>query len=102
MIKKLVFLATTLMILASPIFAQAGGDAAKVSDNWRKGLAYIAMGIASGLCGLGQAKAVASSAEAMARNPGAQAGIRLALILGLVLIESLALYTLVITFIVQG
>ena len=102
MIKKLVFLATTLMILASPIFAQAGGDAAKVSDNWRKGLAYIAMGIASGLCGLGQAKAVASSAEAMARNPGAQAGIRFALILGLVLIESLALYTLVITFIVQG
>jgi F-type H+-transporting ATPase subunit c len=101
MIKKLVFLATTLMILASPIFAQAGGDAAKVSDNWRKGLAYIAMGIASGLCGLGQAKAVASSAEAMARNPGAQAGIRFALILGLVLIESLALYTLVITFIAQ-
>jgi F-type H+-transporting ATPase subunit c len=101
MIKKLVFLATTLMILASPIFAQVSGDGAKVSDNWRKGLAYIAMGIASGLCGLGQAKAVASSAEAMARNPGAQAGIRFALILGLVLIESLALYTLVITFIAQ-
>jgi F-type H+-transporting ATPase subunit c len=102
MIKKLVFLATTLMVLASPIFAQTAGDAAASSNNWRKGLAYIAMGIASGLCGLGQAKAVASSAEAMARNPGAQAGIRFALILGLVLIESLALYTLVITFIVQG
>jgi F-type H+-transporting ATPase subunit c len=101
MIKKLVFLATTLMILASPIFAQTAGDAAQASNNWRKGLAYIAMGIASGLCGLGQAKAVASSAEAMARNPGAQAGIRFALILGLVLIESLALYTLVITFIAQ-
>lgn len=101
MIKKIVFLATTLMILASPIFAQAAGDAVQVSNNWRKGLAYIAMGVASGLCGLGQAKAVASSAEAMARNPGAQAGIRFALILGLVLIESLALYTLVITFIAQ-
>jgi F0F1-type ATP synthase membrane subunit c/vacuolar-type H+-ATPase subunit K len=36
----------------------------------------------------------------MARNPGAVAPIRVALILGLVLIESLALYTLVITFIV--
>src|ERR1700722_16129713 len=92
MIKKLVFLATTLMILASPIFAQVSGDATKVADNWRKGLAYIAMGIASGLCGLGQGKAVASSAEAMARNPGAQAGIRFALILGLVLIEPLALH----------
>jgi F-type H+-transporting ATPase subunit c len=101
MSKKLVFLSTTLMVMASPIFAQATGDAAASSNNWRQGLAYIAMGIASGLCGLGQAKAVASSAEAMARNPGAQAGIRFALILGLVLIESLALYTLVITFIVQ-
>ncbi len=101
MTKKLVFLATTLMVLASPIFAQTGGDTVQVADNWRRALAYLAMGIASGLCGLGQAKAVASSAEAMARNPGAQAGIRFALILGLVLIESLALYTLVITYIAK-
>ena len=36
----------------------------------------------------------------MARNPAAVAAIRVALILGLVLIESLALYTLVISFIV--
>ena len=63
--------------------------------------AYLAMGIAAGLCGLGQGKAVASSAEAMARNPGATAAIRFALILGLVLIESLALYTLVITFVAK-
>ncbi len=60
------------------------------------------MGIASGLCGLGQGKAVASAAEGMARNPGAAAPIRAALILGLVLIESLALYTLVITFVAKG
>jgi F-type H+-transporting ATPase subunit c len=59
------------------------------------------MGIAAGLCGLGQGKAVASSAEAMARNPGATAAIRFALILGLVLIESLALYTLVITYVAK-
>ncbi len=59
------------------------------------------MGIASGLCGLGQGRATASAAEAMARNPGAIAAIRFALIFGLVLIESLALYTLVITFIAK-
>lgn len=100
MTKKMVMLATTLLVLASPVFAQTS-DAVASSNNWRKALAYIAMGIASGLCGLGQGRAVASSAEAMARNPGAQAGIRFALILGLVLIESLALYTLVITFIAQ-
>ena len=39
--------------------------------------------------------------KAMARNPGAAAGIRFALILGLVLIESLALYTLVITYVAK-
>ena len=60
------------------------------------------MGIASGLCGLGQGKARGFGCEAMARNPGAQAGIRFALILGLVLIESLALYTLVITFVAKS
>lgn len=90
-------LAVTLMAMASPLLAQGtGGDAANAN---RKAAAYIAMGIASGLCGLGQGRATASAAEAMARNPGAVAAIRVALILGLVLIESLALYTLVITFI---
>jgi F-type H+-transporting ATPase subunit c len=59
------------------------------------------MGLASGLCGLAQGKAVAGATEAMARNPAASAAIRFALILGLVLIESLALYTLVITFTTQ-
>ena len=50
------------------------------------------------LCALAQGKAVASAAEAIARNPGAAAVIRGTLLLGLVLIESLALYTLVIIF----
>jgi F-type H+-transporting ATPase subunit c len=56
------------------------------------------MGIASGLCGIGQGRAAASAAEAVARNPGARPAIFLFLILGLALIESLALYTFVIIF----
>jgi F-type H+-transporting ATPase subunit c len=96
---KLAILGTGLVAMASPMFAQ--GNAASGTPDYRLPAAYIAMGIASGLCGLGQAKAVASSAEAMARNPGATAAIRFALILGLVLIESLALYTLVITFVAK-
>lgn len=97
MTRKLIFLAILLM-LATPIFAQgtAGGG-----TDWHLPFAFLAMGIASGLCGLGQGKAVASAAEAMARNPGAQAAIRGALILGLVLIESLALYTLVISYVAK-
>ena len=98
MTRKLIFLAVAMLLLGTPIFAQTpGGGAADL----RLPFAYLAMGIASGLCGLGQGKAVASAAEAMARNPGAQAGIRFALILGLVLIESLALYTLVITYVAK-
>ena len=31
----------------------------------------LGLGIAGGLCGIGQGKAVAGAAEAMARNPGA-------------------------------
>lgn len=98
---KLMLLAVTLLTLASPIFAQGTAGGGNPSDATRRAAAYIAMGIASGLCGLGQGKATASAAEAMARNPGAVAAIRVALILGLVLIESLALYTLVITFVAQ-
>lgn len=96
---KLMLLVVTMMALATPMFAQ--GTSGEAGTSTRLAAAYIAMGIASGLCGLGQGRATASAAEAMARNPGAVAAIRVALILGLVLIESLALYTLVITFIAK-
>ena len=98
---KLILLAVTLLALATPMFAQAQGAAGDTADATRRAAAYLAMGIAAGLCGIGQGKATASAAEAMARNPGAVAAIRVALILGLVLIESLALYTLVITFVAK-
>ena len=45
-----------------------------------------------------QAKATSAACEGMARNPGATAGIRFALILALVLIESMALYTFAIIY----
>jgi F-type H+-transporting ATPase subunit c len=95
--KKSLLLIAILFLLATPIFAQTPGAAAPAT-NWQPVAAVLGMAFASGLCGLAQGKAVAGAAEAMARNPGASAGIRFALILGLVLIESLALYTLVITF----
>jgi F-type H+-transporting ATPase subunit c len=99
---KLMMLAFGLLALASPMLAQDAGGNAASAEATRKAAAYIAMGIASGLCGLGQGKATASAAEAMARNPGAVAAIRFAMIFGLVLIESLALYTLVISFVVTN
>jgi F-type H+-transporting ATPase subunit c len=56
------------------------------------------MGLAAGLCGLGQGRAVASATEALARNPGTRPGIMLFLVLGLAFIESLTLFTMVIVF----
>ena len=97
--RKLMYAAGALMLAGSPIFAQAPGGGG--GTDLKLPFAYLAMGIASGLCGLGQGKLAASAAEASARNPGAQAGIRFALIFGLVLIESLALYTLVITYVAK-
>ena len=61
--------------------------------------AGLAMGLAAGMCGLGQGRAVGSAVEAVARNPGARAGIFTFLILGLALIESLTLFTLVLVLI---
>jgi F-type H+-transporting ATPase subunit c len=58
----------------------------------------FAMAIASAACGYAQAKATAAACEGMARNPGARPGIQFALILALVLIESMALYTFAIIF----
>jgi F-type H+-transporting ATPase subunit c len=95
---KLFFLICAVILLAaSPVLAQGG--AAPAPTNWKPVGAAIGMAIASGLCGLGQGRATAGAAEGMARNPGATAAIRFALILGLALIESLALYTLVIILI---
>ncbi|MEX2262187.1 MAG: ATP synthase F0 subunit C [Bryobacteraceae bacterium] len=90
---KLFFLMMAMLAFASPIFAQ---EAAPGATNWVAITSGFSMAIASAVCGLAQAKAVAAAAEGMARNPGASAAIRFALLLGLVLIESLALYTLVI------
>ena len=58
--------------------------------------AGLGMGLASGLCGLGQGRAAASAVDAIARQPGAAARIQTVMIIGLALIESLALYVFVI------
>jgi len=100
MIWKLLLLMAILMI-ASPLFGQTPNNPT-ANGHWVAISAGFSMAIASGMCGLAQAKAVAAAAEGMARNPGASAAIRFALLLGLVLIESLALYTLVIIFVKVG
>jgi F-type H+-transporting ATPase subunit c len=76
-----------------PAAASGGVEVAR----WSIITAGFALAFAAGLGALGQGKAVASAAEAIARNPGATGDIRGALLLGLVLIESLVIYVLLIS-----
>ena len=100
--RKMMFVSLGLaaLFLAVPAFAQGGegGGGAGAAVNWVAITSGFAMAIASAGCGIAQAKATAAAAEGLARNPGAAPAIRFALILSLVLIESMALYTLAIVF----
>ena len=86
----------------APVFAQepAGGVAnATEVAKWSIIAAGFALAFAAGLGALAQGRGVSAAAEAIARNPGAAGDIRGALILGLVLIESLVIYVLLISLI---
>ncbi|HLH33002.1 MAG TPA: ATP synthase F0 subunit C [Terriglobia bacterium] len=89
--------ALVIFMFTTPVFAQGGAEAG--SHNWVVITAGFAMAIASSICGLAQGRAISAACEGLARNPGAAPAIRFALLLGLALIESLAIYTLVVIFV---
>jgi len=96
-----IFVVMMVFSIATPVFAQTQGSGAApaAGTNWAIPIgAGLAIGIAAGLCGLGQGRATGSAVEGLARNPGARGGLLIFLILGLALIESLALYALLIAF----
>ena len=101
--KTVVLLGLTLLLFtfALPAAAQTEGADGKPPAQvamWIAITSGFAMAIASAGCAFAQAKATSAACEGMARNPGAAPAIRFALILALVLIESLALYTFAIVF----
>ena len=102
---KRTFWTTAAMIMAGvafPLYAQdaTGGGAARLEIiKWSLLAASFPLGFAAAFGALGQGKAIAAAAEAIARNPSATGDIRGALILGLVLIESLVIYVLLISLI---
>jgi F-type H+-transporting ATPase subunit c len=96
--RKLMFILMVFALFSAlPAYAQEAA-AVRTAVNWVAIASGFSMAIASAICGLAQARATAAACEGLARNPAARPGIQLALILGLALIESLALYTLVIIF----
>jgi F-type H+-transporting ATPase subunit c len=94
----ILFALLAVAFVAPAAFAQTGAGASAEPTNWVAITAGFSMAIASGLCGIAQGRAAASACEGLARNPGAAPAIRFALVLGLVLIESMALYTFAIIF----
>lgn len=97
-----VFFTFLVLAFAAPAFAQpetAAADTRNALIQWSIITAGFPLGIAAFGGALGQGRAIASAAEAIARNPSAVGEIRGALILGLVLIESLVIYVLLVTLI---
>jgi F-type H+-transporting ATPase subunit c len=87
--------------LASPAFAQeAAAPSASVElVRWSIITAGFALAIAAAFGALSQARGLSAAVEGIARNPAAANDIRGNLILGLVLIESLVIYVLLVSLI---
>ncbi len=64
--------------------------------------AGLAVGLAGLGCGIGQGLTAGNTTAGIARNPGAAGSMFVNFILGMVLIESIAIYGLVIGFMLQG
>lgn len=90
--------AMALAAVTVPNVALAQNAASNTSDvlTWIAISAGFGMAIASAVCGLAQSRAIAAALEGIARNPSAAGAIRGSMIFGLVLIESLAIYALLI------
>ncbi|HEX7484997.1 MAG TPA: ATP synthase F0 subunit C [Vicinamibacterales bacterium] len=101
--RKSLVLSLTLLFVAAgmvaPLFAQGTQAGGSEVAKWSIITAGFALAIAAAFGALGQSKGLSSATEAIARNPSATADIRFALILGLVLIESLVIYVLLVSLI---
>jgi F-type H+-transporting ATPase subunit c len=93
-----------VLLLANPAFAEVAGEGG--GGLWYRGLIALAAGLGLGLAAfgaaLGQGRATAAAMESIGRNPNSADRIFTPLIVGLALMEALALYALVIAFFLQG
>ena len=106
--KKLVvvlFVAIVAVLLLAPgAFAQTAADAAKPPINPTTLVIAVGFGVAVAAFGggLGQGRIAAAACEGIARNPGAAGGVRAAMILGLVFVETLTLFTFALGFLLYS
>jgi F-type H+-transporting ATPase subunit c len=90
-----------VMIIAPAAFAQGDRDqSAQPPINPTTLVLAVGFGVAVAAVGggLGQGRIAAAACEGIARNPGAAGGVRAAMILGLVFVETLTLFTFALGF----
>jgi F-type H+-transporting ATPase subunit c len=97
-------------VAAAPDAAAAAAAAAKaanaaisaINTGWYALGASLAIGLAAFGGAFAQGRIGASAMDGIARNPQAQSNMFVSMIIGLVLIESLVIYSLVIAFMLVG
>src|ERR1700674_1912577 len=89
-----------VMMIAPAAFAQGGaaGEKGPLNPSTLALAAGFWAGIAAVGGGLGQGRIAAAACEGIARNPGAAGGVRAAMLLGLVFVETLTLFTFALGF----
>ena len=101
--KTLILSLTAVLVLGMGSMAFAADDATKAASLWVFFGIAVACGIGIGMaalgCGVGMGNAINGALQGTARNPEAGGKIMTTMIIGLALIESLAIYALVICFI---
>jgi len=90
-------------LMATPAFAEMAEGAVASSD---KGFVALATALAIGIAAIGgtlaQGKIGSAAMDGLARNPQASNNMFVPMILGLVFIESLVIFSLVISFLLLG
>lgn len=94
------FAVVGVLAMAAPTLAQGVGaaDNAESVNKYKAIAAGLGFALAAALAAIGQSRVAGAAAEGVARNPGAGARIQTMMILGLVFIETLVLFTLVVVF----
>ncbi len=104
MIKRLGFMGLALVSFAATATNAFAAVAAASGDSevmkWRIISSSFALAIAATAGAFSQSRSISSALEGTARNPGAGGDLRVSMIIGLALIESLVIYTFVICLII--
>jgi F-type H+-transporting ATPase subunit c len=93
----------TLMVSSLALAQEHADGAADTVMNFGDGrffAAAFAIAVAAFGGALGQGKGLSAACEAMGRNPGGAGAIRVTMIIGLALVESLVIYALVVAIMI--